>query len=755
MPTESLVPSQIASDSSLVESIAAPSVPATAPSSSAVEEERDESSLDESHHDAPPPLPSDDIDAHDNDDEDAGENEDEDEDAAALAAAIALSMAVAAEDEARDAAASASPTPVVETSSKTIEAKENETKENEVDASTASSSTTRDEATTSDAPSLPQPVSTPTPLTSPLVTETWFDAFCRVADLLDCFCQSRPLPIGAATFAVDLQWSSTNEKPSVHADQARLIKEEHSNFTPDVDAELMAFANVIEQKHNIRLLAKIRETNFLKELASQMKKANGLKAPFALLASEQYEVSSSSSSSTSAPAIDGINALVRRMALLLYFNYLLQGSLPLIDLSLAASSSSDSASSSVPGGLHSIGQHLSFFRSLLLQSTKLDWFHSVLDVTTLDGESDSKKYRVKVTVDRLLAASHPTSTTHSIFHQAYTQLGHVNRAFLLPAKPVGNPHVAFETIFKGEHAVGESGPYREIMNEIVRELQQLPESATDADDKSDSRPLHILVPSVNQRVATGGGRDRFILNPSANSDRDLAHFTFLGTLIGMAIRTGILLPLAFPRLIWQQLLEIQPTRQELEEIDATFVNGVLIPIEKDEYNIDADTSGANDLDQRFSQHFGDMLTWTTTLSDGSSIELRPNGAQQTVQFAERHEYARLAEWTRMNENREQINALKVGLYQIIPSSVLTLFTADEFERLVCGVPYIDIGLLRRHTEYSGLAPNDEIVEWFFQCLEELTQEERRAFLVFSWAQQVRKNPKRKEAEIQGNDKFKA
>jgi other hect domain ubiquitin protein ligase E3 len=137
----------------------------------------------------------------------------------------------------------------------------------------------------------------------------------------------------------------------------------------------------------------------------------------------------------------------------------------------------------------------------------------------------------------------------------------------------------------------------------------------------------------------------------------------------------------------------------------------------------------------FEQHFGDALTWTTTLTDGSIMELRPNGAQQAVEFAERKVYARMAEWTRMHEGREQLQAVQRGLHSVLPASVLSLFSADEFERLVCGVPFVDVSLLRRHTEYSGCSAKDEHVAWFFTALEELSQEDLRKFLVFSYAQE--------------------
>ena len=53
----------------------------------------------------------------------------------------------------------------------------------------------------------------------------------------------------------------------------------------------------------------------------------------------------------------------------------------------------------------------------------------------------------------------------------------------------------------------------------------------------------------------------------------------------------------------------------------------------------------------------------------------------------------------------------------------------EIETLVCGTPFIDIGLLRRHTSYgSGIGENDTLIDYLFEALESFTQEERCSFI---------------------------
>jgi E3 ubiquitin-protein ligase HECTD4 len=55
---------------------------------------------------------------------------------------------------------------------------------------------------------------------------------------------------------------------------------------------------------------------------------------------------------------------------------------------------------------------------------------------------------------------------------------------------------------------------------------------------------------------------------------------------------------------------------------------------------------------------------------------------------------------------------------------------------VCGLPEIDLGFLRRHTTYtSGLSEGDQHVAFFWEVLEELSQEELRKFVKFACNQE--------------------
>lgn len=54
-----------------------------------------------------------------------------------------------------------------------------------------------------------------------------------------------------------------------------------------------------------------------------------------------------------------------------------------------------------------------------------------------------------------------------MFIQAYEQIKDMDLALLRPKKPQGaEPHLSFQIVFRGEHVVGEGGPYRQFFADI-------------------------------------------------------------------------------------------------------------------------------------------------------------------------------------------------------------------------------------------------------------------------------------------------
>uniref|UniRef100_A0A4X2KSF5 E3 ubiquitin-protein ligase HACE1 n=1 Tax=Vombatus ursinus TaxID=29139 RepID=A0A4X2KSF5_VOMUR len=96
------------------------------------------------------------------------------------------------------------------------------------------------------------------------------------------------------------------------------------------------------------------------------------------------------------------------------------------------------------------------------------------------------------------------------------------------------------------------------------------------------------------------------------------------------------------------------------------------------------------------------------------------------------EYVQLVTELRMTRAiQPQINAFLQGFHMFIPPSLIQLFDEYELELLLSGMPEIDVSDWIKNTEYtSGYERDDPVVQWFWEVVESITQEERVLLLQF-------------------------
>ena len=304
-------------------------------------------------------------------------------------------------------------------------------------------------------------------------------------------------------------------------------------------------------------------------------------------------------------------------------------------------------------------------------------------------------------------------------------------------RPSGTePFLAFELVFRGEHVVGEGGPWRQFFTDVAKEMQ----------DPEMNCPL--LMPSPNMSEKAGNQRDRFILKPSASSALMLELYEFLGLLFGCCIRTGVRLPLDLPSFVWKPLVNQALTRQDLDDVDHQLCQ-ILEFIETCDAASFSQlvTEVISMLFWSFSSSFffffsqgtefcSWLQTFTCKLSDRTTVELKSGGSRLSVTYESRIEYVDLVVSARLNEHRQQIEAIRRGINKIVPVQVLNILSWKDLEALVSGPREIDVDLLRRHTSYSKtVSPDAPHIEMFWSVLKSFDQDWRRGFIRFAWAQE--------------------
>lgn len=453
-------------------------------------------------------------------------------------------------------------------------------------------------------------------------------------------------------------------------------------------------------------------------------------------------------------ALFRVHAVRRKMEALLGLNAALRPVLALVDLSCAH----------VPGR---VAWALSTCRHLLLPDLKLDLLHALLDETSAPrpAHADQPEVRFPLHINRLQAASGRPGC--SIFEQAHRQLarGRVPPAALrtpfTPPKGV-KPLLPFDVHLKGEKVVGFDGPYRSFFADVCRELQGrsadadapagewprlcpqscalthtrlahshashvclVAEDEATADDgagggaaaRLDAAPTLVsgsaavlpplLLRCPNGRAGTGVQRDMFLPAPSRHAEEHLSLFRLLGQLLGVALRSGVLVALDLPALFWKPFVGEPLTLHDLEAVDEA--TAFLIK------QLRACASAGE-----FDALFGDgaqPLYFGAQLSDGTAVELLPGGAALRVTFDSRLRFAALLEWTRLRESELQIRAVRAGFREVVPVEVLALFTGDELSQRLCGRASVDLALLRKHTEYGGdYSADSPVIRSFWEVL---------------------------------------
>ncbi|KAA0723274.1 putative E3 ubiquitin-protein ligase HERC1 [Triplophysa tibetana] len=308
-----------------------------------------------------------------------------------------------------------------------------------------------------------------------------------------------------------------------------------------------------------------------------------------------------------------------------------------------------------------------------------------------------KNYGPQITVKRISTRGRKCKP---IFVQIARQVVKLNASDLrLPSR-------AWKVKLVGEGADDAGGVFDDTITEMCQELE--------------TGVVDLLIPSPNAAAEAGYNRDRFLLNPSACLEDQLLQFKFLGILMGVAIRTKKPLDLHLAPMVWKQLCCIPLTLEDLEEVDLLYVqtlNSIL----------HLEDSGITE------QNFHEMIpldSFVGQSADGKMVPIIPGGNSIPLTFSNRKEYVERAIEYRLHEMDRQVAAVREGMSWIVPVPLLSLLTARQLEQMVCGLPEISVEVLKKVVRYREVDEQQQLVQWFWQTLEEFSNEERVLFMRF-------------------------
>lgn len=335
---------------------------------------------------------------------------------------------------------------------------------------------------------------------------------------------------------------------------------------------------------------------------------------------------------------------------------------------------------------NSLRNRIVSIRQLIFPGVKIRFFAQTQDNTSLgcginapEGGSkrpmitlDRRKIFGRRTLDMPLSLSDPK---RSLFASTMKQLSGVKPPFLRAKRPSGasDPFVAFIVIFAGENVVGEGGPYRQLFNDISNELL------------SPGNPLFI--PTQNNATKIGEYRERFVPKPNSTSKELLQMFEFVGLLMGCCLRTGVRLNIRLAPIVWKMLVKQSLAFSDLESVDFSLCESLKY------LENEATNGGLSSADVLYE-------SFTSTLSDGTVVELKANGRNLPVTKENCKEYIRLVKASRLQECKPQVDAMLRGISKIVPVQLLQLCVWTELQQWICGSLDINVELLKVCISFS-------------------------------------------------------
>ncbi|OAG07034.1 uncharacterized protein CC84DRAFT_1258239 [Paraphaeosphaeria sporulosa] len=249
--------------------------------------------------------------------------------------------------------------------------------------------------------------------------------------------------------------------------------------------------------------------------------------------------------------------------------------------------------------------------------------------------------------------------------------------------------------FHGEEGVDAGGVTREWFQVIARQMFN-PDYA-------------LFIPVASDRTTFHPNRLSGI-NPE-----HLMFFKFIGRVIGKALYEGRVLDCHFSRAVYKRILSRPVNVKDMESLDEEYYKSLLWILNNDPTDVIPETFSVE------TERFGET----------EIVDLMENGRNIPLSEENKHDYVRLVtEYRLTGAVQEQLEHFLKGFHDIIPSDLVSIFSEQELELLISGLPDINIEDWKANTEYSNYTQNSPQIHWFWRAVRSFDKEEQAKLLQF-------------------------
>ncbi|XP_014270520.1 E3 ubiquitin-protein ligase SMURF2 [Halyomorpha halys] len=206
------------------------------------------------------------------------------------------------------------------------------------------------------------------------------------------------------------------------------------------------------------------------------------------------------------------------------------------------------------------------------------------------------------------------------------------------------------------------------------------------------------------------------INPDSGVNPEhLSYFHFVGRIIGIAVFHGHYIDGGFTTPFYKMLLNKPITLDDIESVDPELHRSLKWILENDISPV-IDTTFAVECNS-----FGVLKVH----------ELKTGGKDLPLTEENKKEYVKLyVNYRFMRGIEQQFLALQKGFTELIPTHLLRPFDENELELIIGGLGSIDIVDWKANTRLKHCTPSTPVVVWFWQIVENFSEEMRARLLQF-------------------------
>lgn len=213
-------------------------------------------------------------------------------------------------------------------------------------------------------------------------------------------------------------------------------------------------------------------------------------------------------------------------------------------------------------------------------------------------------------------------------------------------------------------------------------------------------------------------------NPSASviQENYQRHYYFIGRMLGKALFENLLVELPLAEFFLSKLAGRQSDIIDIHQLTS---------LDPDMHKNLMKLKSYNEND--FKELGLDFTVVCDDLGDTRVVELKPDGANITVNSSNWIEYIQaMADFKLNRQIREQCQAFRQGLTNVLPISWLYMFNTKELQVLISGAEIpVDVDDLAKHTKYGGdYSAEHKTVKMFWKVVRKFDDDQRRQLLKF-------------------------